>query len=478
VRGFFEDRRIFPQVFSVLTNSGPFSDSLLFLPIQMEDAEQSAHITDVKDAMVSKCLGCLMLLIAVPMAWGQKPDLPLDEATAVSNQETDPPLLPQPEKAESGPAPLPLEAEPNPELEEVLEAEENHSSHRLWFRAEYLLWWIKDSNIPPLLTTGPATDPRPGALDSSNTSILFGGGGQDNKNRSGGRFFAGCWLTDEDSVGVEAGYFFLGPRAIGTFESSPGNPVRARPFVNVNAGMQDSSLVAYPGLIGGSVRIQAPSFLQGAEANMVTAVGQANHLRLEAFLGFRYLNLGEGLHIDENDLVSPMSPQLPGQPIPISDRFDVQNNFFGGQLGARADFRWKRCTLNILAKVALGETYETVSIHGSTQIGTRPAVSEGFLALSSNSGRFSHNGFTVVPEVNVSIGFQITESLRAFAGYSFLYWSQVARPGDQVDLGLNENLVPTSTTIGAGGGLPRPAFAFHTTDFWAHGINLGLEFRF
>jgi hypothetical protein len=424
--------------------------------------------------MVRTCLGWLVLLLAIPMAWGQKLDW--QQADPANHQESDPPRLPQAEKAESGPVPVPLEAESNPEL--VEEIVENGNSHRFWFRAEYLLWWIKNSNIPPLLTTGSATDLSPGSLDSPRTSILFGGGGQDNKNRSGGRFFAGWWLSDEDSLGLEAGYFFLGPRASGAFESSPGNPVRARPFFNVNSGMQDSSLVAYPGLVSGSVHIQAPSFLQGADANLVSVVGQMNRLRLEAFLGFRYLNLGEGLHIDENDVVSAVSPQLPGQPISISDRFDCQNNFFGGQLGARADFRWKRCTLNILAKVALGETYETVSIHGSTQIGAQPIVSEGFLALASNSGRFNHSGFAVVPEVNVSIGFQITEYLRAFAGYSFLYWSQVARPGDQVDLGLNENLVPTSTTFGTGGGPARPAFAFHTTDFWAHGINLGLEFRF
>ncbi len=234
--------------------------------------------------------------------------------------------------------------------------------------------------------------------------------------------------------------------------------------------------MAYPGLISGNVRIQAPSFLQGAEANLVSAVLSGSCF--QAFLGFRYLNLSEGLHIDENDLVSAISPQLPGQTISISDRFDVQNNFFGGQLGARADLHWKQCTFGILAKVALGESCETVTIRGTTQIGMQPAVGDGFLALSSNSGHFNHNAFAVVPEINVNVGFQITEYLRAFAGYSFLYWSQVVGPGDQVDLGLNPNLVPTSNTFGSGGGPAKPALAFHTTDFWAHGINLGVEFRY
>lgn len=418
--------------------------------------------------MVRITMSCLALLLAVSMAWGQKPEVSLP--TPDGSQEVDPRPVPEPE-----PPPAPVMEEASTMTEDEAESK---ASRRLWLRAEYLLWWIKDSNVPALLTTGSATDLRPGALDSANTSVLFGGGGEDNKNRSGGRFFAGYWLNDENTLGVEVGYFLLGPRAVGTFEGSPGNPIRARPFFNVNSGTQDSSLVAYPGLVSGSVRIQMPSFLQGAELNVPSAIVQADRLRLDAFLGFRYLNLGEGLHIDEADQVSPASPQLAGEGVLVSDRFDTQNNFFGGQLGARADFRWKRCSLNLLAKIALGESYETVTIRGSTQIGSQPAISDGFLALSSNSGRYQHSAFAVVPEVNASIAFQITENLRAFAGYSFLYWSQVARPGDQVDLGLNENLVPTSMTFGAGGGLARPAFALHTTDFWAHGINLGLEFRF
>jgi hypothetical protein len=418
------------------------------------------------------------------MAWGQKPDWPAQDVTEPNKQaesetpgkkeqgvDASGPLIP-----EMGPEPATLidETEPIP-AEEMAEIP---TPTCLWLRAEYLLWWIKNSTMPPLITTGPSTDPLPGSLDSGNTSVLFGGGGQDNKNRSGGRFFAGYWLTDDNSLGLEAGYFFLGPRAIGIFEGSPGNPVLARPFFNVNRNFQDSSLVAWPGLVSGSIRIQSPSFLQGTEMNLVSSLARTNRLQLDAFLGFRYLNLGEGLHIDEFDQVSATSPQFAGTGIIVSDWFDVQNNFFGGQLGVRADWHWKRFVVNLLAKVAVGESYETVTIRGSTQLGTQPTIGEGFLALSSNSGRFGHNAFAVAPEVNLNLGFQISENLRAFAGYSFLYWSQVARPADQMDIGLNENLIPTSKSFGSGGGPARPAFAFHPTDFWAHGINLGLEFRY
>src|SRR5205823_3673536 len=71
----------------------------------------------------------------------------------------------------------------------LLESEEEaRVPARLWFHGEYLLWWIKDSNIPPLLTTGSPADPLPGALGQPHTTILFGGGNVDNYTRSGGRF--------------------------------------------------------------------------------------------------------------------------------------------------------------------------------------------------------------------------------------------------------------------------------------------------
>src|SRR5579864_235855 len=221
--------------------------------------------------MVRTILGGLALLIAIPMAWGQKLDWRAGDTSPLLTEPSDRkqvPNTPASPELETAPDPAPLIEEPDPVP--VEEVGENRTSRRLWLRAEYLLWWIKNSNMPPLLTTGPSSDPRPGSLDSANTSVLFGGNGQDNKNRSGGRFFAGYWLNDDHSLGLEAGYFFLGPRAIGIFEGSPGNPVLARPFFNANANAQDSSLVAYPGLVNGSVRIQAPSFLQGTEMNLVS----------------------------------------------------------------------------------------------------------------------------------------------------------------------------------------------------------------
>jgi hypothetical protein len=360
------------------------------------------------------------------------------------------------------------------------------SKPRIWLRAEYLLWWIKPANFPPLVTTGPYTDPRPGALDSLGTSVLFGQPGMDFQDRSGGRFAIGGWLGEDELWALEARYFFLKGRSIGQRFESPGAPVLATPFFNLATNTADSSLSTFPGVMGGSITVDAPSFLHGAEANLSAVLARNEQFRFDLTGGFRYLYLREGLHINSNSLVE-LAPQFQGLGIPfdgntiaVSDRFDASNHFYGGQLGTRVELHHKRWTIDFDARVALGVSHQVVAITGSTNIDTQPATAAngGLLAVSSNSGRFTQNSFAVVPEVGVMLKLQLTERLQLFGGYSFLYWSRVARPGDQIDANVNPNLVPTSMTFGTAGGPSRPGFSFRQTDFFAHGANFGLEFRY
>ena len=257
------------------------------------------------------------------------------------------------------------------------------------------------------------------------------------------------------------------------------------PFFNVLSGQPDSSLVTYPGIASGRVIVTAPTFLQGADVNLNATLLQGERVRLDGLAGFRYLNLQEGLRLDQISQVA-LAPQYAGMipydgnTITVSDLFETHNRFFGGQLGARGEFRYGRFAIDLLGKVALGVSNEVVSIHGTTRIDPQApiAANGGLFAVSSNSGQFVKNTFAVVPEVGITLKFQLTDRLRVFAGYTFLYWSNVARPGDQVDTNVNPNFVPTSNMFGAAAGPSSPTFAFHSTSFFAHGANLGLEFRY
>jgi len=376
-----------------------------------------------------------------------------------------------------------------PISDEVIEAEmmeEMRRPLRTWYRAEFLVGYIKTANLPPLVTQGPFTDARPGSLDSLETKVLFGQGGMDFQDRTGGRFTVGCWLDDEQIWGVHASYFLLRGRAVSAAFSSQGEPVLAVPFVNANTLMQDSSLVTLPGILNGQIVVDAPSFLTGAEANVTAGLWVENQIRWEALAGFRYLNLQESLNIHAVSRVE-LAPQYVGFGIPfdgntitVQDSFETRNNFYGGQLGGRFEWNRKRWTLDMLAKIAFGVTHEIVKIRGNTSIDTDPPIHEngGLFAVATNSGRFTKSSFAVVPEVGMTLKFQLTERLQLFGGYTFLYWSRVARPADQIDPVVNPNFVPTSTTFGAAGGVNRPALQFRQTDFIAHFAHFGLEFRY
>lgn len=362
---------------------------------------------------------------------------------------------------------------------------ETPEHHRCYARADYLLWWIKNTSFPVLLTTGSVSDARPGAVGMPGTGILFGGTPIDNKERSGARVGLGYWLDDARQVGLEAGYFYLSDRSVGAFAASSGSlgsRVLARPFFDVNANRDDSSLVAYPGVVGGNVNIGSNSELHSAEANLLWNLSRGQRFSLDALAGFRFLSLDEHLNITEVSVPQATSPRFPDQRIIVADRFSTSNDFYGGQLGLRAGLTRERWRAELTAKVGLGVVSEGVNINGFTSIQppgqTATVTPGGLLALASNSGRSERDQFAVVPQLDANIGYQLTPWLRVSVGYSFLYWSAVGRPSEQIDRGVNLSQVPTSQTFGTTGGAARPAFSFHETDFFAHGLNVGLELRY
>src|SRR4029077_4144385 len=136
--------------------------------------------------------------------------------------------------------------------------------------------------------------------------------------------------------------------------------------------------------------------------------------------------------------------------------------------------------VNLRTNLALGGDAETIHVGGTTlKLSGRPsAVAGGLLALPSNSGRFHDSEFAVIPEVGLQVGYQFNPYVRAFVGYDFLYWSDVARPGDQIDLGVNPAQRPARRSAGPLTGPARPAFTPQQTDFWAQGLEVGLEVRY
>jgi hypothetical protein len=100
----------------------------------------------------------------------------------------------------------------------------------------------------------------------------------------------------------------------------------------------------------------------------------------------------------------------------------------------------------------------------------------GLLAAGPNLGTFTRDQFSVVPEVTVNLGFRVTPNLKAYVGYNFLYWSNVIRPGDQIDGVVDLSFVPNGPVVQPSG-LNRPRPPFKQSDLWITGIQFGLEGR-
>ena len=159
----------------------------------------------------------------------------------------------------------------------------------------------------------------------------------------------------------------------------------------------------------------------------------------------------------------------------------LRNTFNGGQFGARIDHRWGFLSVEVVGKLAMGSMHEVVNIQGMTTTNAPLPVTQavgGIYAQGSNIGNYTRDVFAVVPEVGVNLAVQLTGNLKARMGYTFLYLSNVVRPGDQIDTRININQVPIDAAFGTPGGPNRPAFDFRATNFWSQGINFGLELSF
>jgi hypothetical protein len=365
---------------------------------------------------------------------------------------------------------------------------------RFWARGEFLYWWTNGYHLPILVTTSPATTPQAlqGVLGVPGTVVLYGGNNTSNGPVPGGRFSFG-WNFDPCGLcGIDASYFFLGRKEDNFFATGP---VLARPFFNLNSGTQDRQLTSSPGInagdvfkLRGSIAVNNFSDFQGGDINLRGLLCADCNYSLYGFAGFRYLDLHEKTTITEDVVSAAAVPGFPifdvGNHIVVQDSFATRNQFYGGQVGLDGEIRRGRWFLGSRLQVGVGNTVETITINGSqtvtTLAGAQQVFRGGLLALPSNIGTFTANKFSVVPQVGVRVGYSLTDNMRVFVGYDFLFWSNVVRPGDQIDTTLNVTQIPNFAPPGLFPTSPivRPIVPFRTTGFMAQGLSAGFEWRY
>jgi hypothetical protein len=349
-----------------------------------------------------------------------------------------------------------------------------------FLQAEYLSWWVNPGRIPVLASTG--TPQSGGFLGLPDTEVLLGPGTFGPTRRDGFRIRGGTYFDDCTGWGIDGSFFFLG-RASETFVANSDQfPVLTRPFFSQNAQLEFGEIVAFPGLSRGVLEISNDSFLWGADLNVRKALCRTCQGERGWLAGYRHLNLTENLIMTEFiTAAGALAPDPLGTRITVRDRFQTQNQFHGAQVGGFWGHRYGRLDVDARASVAMGITHQIISIDG-TQERTRPGESTqlfrgGLLATGTNLGRFTSNRFSVVPEATINVGLTIAPGIRTYVGYNYLFWSNVVRPGDQIDRVLDETLIPNPRIGVVPAGQNRPAVPFRQSSLGIHGIQFGLELR-
>jgi hypothetical protein len=347
-----------------------------------------------------------------------------------------------------------------------------------WARADYLVWAVQGSGLPALVTANPAGTPRAqaGVLGFPDTTVMYGNHVVNNEMRSGFRVEGG-WLGDPDwtfPIGIMANFFRLESQSEGFRASSDGSFTLARPFFNSNLNRQDSSLVAFPGLLSGSITARTRSDLLGTELNVIDQLYTGDCMRVGVYIGYRFLRYHDRLEVLEESTVL-------GSPVPIGtrlgarDSFSIDNDFHGCNFGV--DFRYHQGALSfdVRTSLAVGHTFKQARIVGQSTFsdagGTTRVVDGGLLALPTNSGLRTRNNAAVLPQLGVTVGYAAGAWGRFLIGYDFLYLSEVARAGSVIDPVLNPTQFPPGNLVGAA----RPQLQFNAGELWAQGVRIGFE---
>lgn len=358
-----------------------------------------------------------------------------------------------------------------------------------WYgQVDLLIWWFKPNPMPPLVTTSPDGTPRPqaGVLGEPGTEVLLGGSGFDDNYRPGVRLTVGYWLDDCQLNGLEVTAFAVGdgPNSGNFYAESLGtplSPILGRPFYNVGLNQQDAQLVAFPGLVEGSIQSETNS-----ELYSVAVLLRRNWLRdcqhrVDLVGGYRYLRFRESLTMREHLTLTDIGNITPvGTTIDVLDAFGTENDFHGGEVGLSTQFTRGCWDLDILTKLAVGNMRQRATIGGHTTItspGSQPSYHDGgVLALPSNMGSYSWDEFALIPEFNLNLHYRWSERLSFDVGYSLLWITEIARTGGQIDTNINPAQWPANGGHQIDPLAPLPVLG--SSDMWIQGLNVGMAWEF
>ena len=201
--------------------------------------------------------------------------------------------------------------------------------------------------------------------------------------------------------------------------------------------------------------------------------------QLDFLFGYRYGRFSENLSVDSSTTFVSGFATPDGTVSQVSDLFAASNEFNGAELGFAAKTRCCRLSIGVAGQArhrlhAIPREHQRLH----RRDGARPAAGDLMPAASwpcrPTAAATKQSGFSVVPELGLNLGYDFTCRLRATFGYTLMYWSRVARPGDLVDTNVESVPVPARATHRHAGA----AVQVRDHGFLAQGLSLGLDYRF
>lgn len=351
----------------------------------------------------------------------------------------------------------------------------------IWGGVEFVFLFPKGRDLPALVTTATAATPPSdaGALGFPNTSILYGADRVGDQFQAAGRITVGKWFDEEESIGL--GVRFLGTEGDrGRFNlSSDENPIIARPFFNNDplVNQQDALLIAYPGLTTGNIAVATSSDMYNLDVLGRVNLDFGSNYRLDLIGGYQNTRLDDGVAI--SSLSTVVGGNLPlGSTYRFQDSFDARNIFNGGSLGLWYEHYRGPWVISAMGKFSVGQMSETIRIRGTNtaDTGGGPVTGPGgLLAQPTNIGTYHRKETGFVPEFALNLNRRLTDHLDLTVGYSIMYFNSVVLAGDQIDTTVNGSQIQNGPLVGPA----SPAFnGFNDTDYFVHGLTLGLGFHF
>jgi hypothetical protein len=378
---------------------------------------------------------------------------------------------------------------------------------------------MKEGHIDePLITTGSPADAIPGAIGQPGTQVVFGNKHYNFHRTAGVKASIGSYIGPDKNVSVDIDGFWIFSRTRHfSISANPGEaPLIARPYYDVRRASERARIVSSnsvaTGFFSGSSSALIKTQFWGGELNIgyhpcsQQAVGCHTCGEIAArqkqpcdknmtgglFVGFRYLRLFEKLKIKDvmDPFGTPSGLSFNGSTHPVTlpdslkdeDQFRTNNDFFGGQIGIKGDYAFN-CwmSLGFYGKAAFGVTEQKYKSEGwttweSSVFGDQYAVG-GVLVQPNNMVHEKKWKYAWVPEAGVNFSIEPFSHLRFLVGYSFLWWSKIVRPGEQINNEVNSGQIPGNAAFYTPA-VQKPNNHLKETSFWLQAVNFGVSFDF